>query len=292
MRVVRSHGDRIYEKLLHIGSIKMEPRTLFLPLYLDSNLILFVHTGQATVGLIYKDHMVERELKNADVYQIPAGSTFYILNTEESQRLHIICSIDPSESLNMGTFQPFFIGGGTYQTSVLAGFGSETLSTAFNVSKIHYSCSYYNSHDFNIIIAMIFTGLGVESEWHLRKQQEGPIVYLAHSHGSSIWTKFSLLEQQDRLKHVKRMVQERTEEEKEWSWWKLLPKIFGIQDSNKKHKAPKSYNIYKKSPDFKNNYGWRTEVDGSEYKPLRDTEIGIFLVNLTAVINLNPCTKF
>ncbi|XP_017632486.1 vicilin-like seed storage protein At2g28490 [Gossypium arboreum] len=263
MRVVRSHGGRIFEKLLHIGFIKMEPRTLFLPLYLDSNLILFIHAGQATVGLIYKDHMVERELKNGDVYQIRAGSTFYILNTEESQRLHIICSIDPSESLNMGTFQPFFIGGGTYPTSVLAGFGSETLSTAFNVSASKVS--------------------GI-----LRKQQEGPIVYLTHSHGSSIWTKFLLLEQQDRLKHVKRMVQERTEEEKEWSWWKLLPNIFGIQDSNKKHKAPKSYNIYQKSPDFKNNYGWRTEVDGSEYKPLKNAGIGIFLVNLTAGSMLAP----
>ncbi|TYJ43799.1 hypothetical protein E1A91_A03G178300v1 [Gossypium mustelinum] len=234
MRVVRSHGGRIFEKLLHIGFIKMEPRTLFLPLYLDSNLILFIHAGQATVGLIYKDHMVERELKNGDVYQIPAGSTFYILNTEESQRLHIICSIDPSESLNMGTFQPFFIGEGTYPTSVLAGFGSETLSTAFNVSASKVS--------------------GI-----LRKQQEGPIVYLTHSHGSSIWTKFLLLEQQDRLKHVKRM-----------------------------HKAPKSYNIYKKSPDFKNNYGWRTEVDGSEYKPLKNAGIGIFLVNLTAGSMLAP----
>ncbi|XP_040944962.1 vicilin-like seed storage protein At2g28490 [Gossypium hirsutum] len=101
MRVVKSHGRRIFEKLLHIGFIKIEPQTLFLPLYLDSNLILFVNTGQATVGLIYKDHMVERELKNGDVYQIPAGSTFCILNTEESQRLHIICSIDPSESLNI-----------------------------------------------------------------------------------------------------------------------------------------------------------------------------------------------
>lgn len=64
--------------------------------------------------------------------------------------------------------QPFFIGGGTYPTSVLAGFGSETLSTAFNVSKIHCSCSYYHRGwwctDVSIIIAMIFTGLGVASE--------------------------------------------------------------------------------------------------------------------------------
>lgn len=40
-----------------------------------------------------------------DVYRIPAGSTFYIVNTGETQRLHIICSIDPSEGLGFGTFQ-------------------------------------------------------------------------------------------------------------------------------------------------------------------------------------------
>ena len=61
--------------------------------------------GEARVGCIYKDEMVERRLKIGDVYRIPAGSTFYILNPGEGQRLHIICSIDPSESLNLDTFQ-------------------------------------------------------------------------------------------------------------------------------------------------------------------------------------------
>ncbi|XWS71325.1 hypothetical protein CRYUN_Cryun03dG0128500 [Craigia yunnanensis] len=190
MRVVRSLRGRVIEKPLHIGFITMEPKTLFIPQYLDSSLVLFVRTGEARVGYIYKDHMVERRLKIGDVYQIPAGSTFYILNPEEGQRLHIICSIDPSESLNLGTFQSFFIGGGTYPTSILAGFGLETLSTAFNVS--------------------VSKVRGI-----LSKQQEGPIVYVTKSHAPSIWTKFSQLQEQDRLKHLMRIVQGGPQQERE-----------------------------------------------------------------------------
>ncbi|XVF19497.1 hypothetical protein REPUB_Repub11eG0115600 [Reevesia pubescens] len=263
IRVVRSLGGRIIDKPLHIGFITMKPKTLFIPQYLDSTLILFVRTGEARVGCIYKDQMVERRLKIGDVYQIPAGSTFYILNPGEGQRLHIICSIDASESLNLGTFQSFFIGGGTYPRSILAGFGPETLSTAFNVSvsKVREILS---------------------------KQQEGPIVFVNKSHAPSIWTKFSQLQEQDRLKHLKRMVRGETAQEEEWSWWKLFDMIFGVEDKIVNDKAPDSYNIYKRSPDFSNNYGWSVAVDGSKYSPLKDSGIGIYLVNLTAGSMMAP----
>ncbi|TYI19032.1 hypothetical protein ES332_A07G135800v1 [Gossypium tomentosum] len=264
MRMVRSPGGRIVDKPLHMGFITMKPQSLFIPQYLDSSLILFVRTGEARVGCIYKDEMVERRLKIGDVYHIPAGSTFYILNPGEGQRLHIICSIDPSESLNLDTFQSFFIGGGTHPTSVLAGFGPETLSTAFNVSMS-------------------------KLEEIMRGQQEGPIVHVTKSHAPSIWTKLSQLQEQDRLKQVKRMVQgEADEEEKEWSWWKL----FGIFSGNERRifgdKAPDSYNIYKRKADFKNDYGWSVAVDGSVYKPFKHSGTGVYLVNLTAGSMMAP----
>ncbi|KAE8711410.1 hypothetical protein F3Y22_tig00110294pilonHSYRG00054 [Hibiscus syriacus] len=263
MRVVRSLGGRIIEKPLHIGFITMEPQSLFIPQYLDSSLILFVRTGEARVGCIYKDEMVERRLKIGDVFPIPAGSTFYILNPGEGQRLHIICSIDPSESLNLDTFQSFFIGGGTYPASVLAGFSPETLSSAFNVSVSRLTEM-------------------------LSRQQEGPIVHIAPAHAPSIWTKLSQLKEEDRLMQVKRMVQGEVEQVKEWSWWSL----FGMFSENEgnlfKDKAPDSYNIYKKSPDFRNDYGWSVAVDGSDYKPLKDHGTGIYLVNLTAGSMMAP----
>lgn len=45
MRVVRSLGGRITERTMHVGFITMEPRSLFIPQYLDSGLILFVRRG-------------------------------------------------------------------------------------------------------------------------------------------------------------------------------------------------------------------------------------------------------
>ncbi|MBA0790638.1 hypothetical protein Gohar_015274, partial [Gossypium harknessii] len=150
MRLVRSPGGRIVDKPLHMGFITMEPQSLFIPQYLDSSLTLFVRTGEARVGCIYKDEMVERRLKIGDVYHIPAGSTFYILNPE----------------------------------------------LQVSMSKL---------------------------EEIMRGQQEGPIVHVTKFHAPSIWTKLSQLQEQDRLKQVKRMIQgEADEEEKEWSWWKLF----------------------------------------------------------------------
>ncbi|OMO71215.1 Cupin 1 [Corchorus capsularis] len=273
MRVVQSVSSRIIEKPLHIGFITMEPNTLFIPQYLDSTLILFVRTGEARVGCISKDEMVERRLKIGDLFMIPAGSTFYILNPGEGQRLHMICSIDPSDSLQLATFQSFFIGGGIYPQSVLAGFGPETLSTALNVSETN--------------LTKLFS-----------KQQEGPFVYLTKSHAPSIWAKFSQLEEKDRLNQLKRMIDHQEEEEEEedqqqsasaWSWRKLLDSyVWGVEDISLKDRKPDSYNIYKSSPDFKNNYGWSIAVDKSHYKALKHSGIGIYLVNLTAGSMMAP----
>lgn len=45
MRVLESYGGRVSERRLHIGFITMEPRSLFVPQYLDSSLVMFVRSG-------------------------------------------------------------------------------------------------------------------------------------------------------------------------------------------------------------------------------------------------------
>lgn len=120
---------------------------------------------------MYGDELSERRLKTGDLYVIPAGSAFYLVNLGEGQRLHIICSIDTSTSMddtfqvrvhNFTSFislsalsflnivlsfdqsltlfnfiwamQSFYIGGGDNSQSILAGFEPVILETAFNVS--------------------------------------------------------------------------------------------------------------------------------------------------------------
>ncbi|KAF5937792.1 hypothetical protein HYC85_025298 [Camellia sinensis] len=295
MKMVKGFGGRraTMERPMHVGFITMEPKSLFIPQYLDSNLILFLRKGEAKIGSIYKDEMVEKRLKSGDVYRIPAGSAFYLVNTGEDQRLHIVCSIDKPESLRMGPFPgtllghrqiftnlsritlSFFIGGGTYPTSVLSGFDHLTLSTAFNVSTS-------------------------DLKEFMTRQDSGPIVYLSDSHHpvQNIWTKFLQLEQQERVHHLKRIVrfqEESTKKEDDdddkpttWSLRKLLGSVFGNEingDDNTRSKSPHSYNLYSKHPDFKNNYGSSIALDESDYKPLHHSGIGLYMVNLTAVIS-------
>ncbi|XP_050370459.1 vicilin-like seed storage protein At2g28490 [Argentina anserina] len=280
MRVVKSVRGRIVDKPMHIGFITMEPKSLFVPQYMDSSLILFVQSGEAKVGLIYKDQLGERRLRPGDVYRIPAGSPFYLVNTAEGQRLHIICSVDTSESLGMGTLQSFYIGGGYNPASVLAGFDQEILESAFNVTSSELS-------DF------------------LSRQQDGPIVYLTDSpHPPSLWSRFLELKEQDRLQKMKRMMgntkePEHDEEEQTlaWSWRKLLNSMFGSNGKRRdddtdaykgKGKSPDAYNLFKRSADFRNDYGWSKALDESDYSPLKDSGIGVFLVNLSAGSMMAP----
>ena len=73
--------------------------------WMTMDLYVYFLAGEAKIGLIYEDELGERWLKTGDVYHIPAGSAFYLVNTAEGQKLHVICSIDPSEGLGVGTFQ-------------------------------------------------------------------------------------------------------------------------------------------------------------------------------------------
>lgn len=133
----------------------------------------------------------------------------------------------------------------------------------------------------------------------LTSTQDGPIVYVNDSAQPRMWTKFLELNKQDRLRHLKRMVgsQEPLDEEekggedleKGWSWRKLLVSLFGPDNARedrgrRRGKAPDSYNLYDRKPDFRNNYGWSVALHKSDYEPLRHSGIGVYLVNLTAVI--------
>ncbi|XP_028775865.1 vicilin-like seed storage protein At2g28490 [Neltuma alba] len=278
MKVTESYGGRVVDRPMHIGFINMEPKSLFIPQYLDSSLILFIRRGEAKLGFIYKDKLAERLLKTGDVYTIPAGSVFYLVNTGRGQRLHIICSIDPSESLGIGVFQSFYIGGGAYPPSVLSGFEPEVVRAALNTS-------------------------GFELRKILTKQQGGPIVFVDDSHAPSLWTKFLQLKEQDRLQQLKKMLDDHAEsdddEEKEqeaertdWSWRKLLNFVFGnVNKETKKReivKSPDSYNLYDRKPDFRNRFGWSVALDGYNYSPLKRSGTGVYLVNLTAGSMMAP----
>ncbi|PHU15898.1 hypothetical protein BC332_17103 [Capsicum chinense] len=274
MRMVKGgyrRGSYLHSPM-HIGFISMEPNSLFIPQYLDSDLVLFVHHGEARVGHIYRDILAERHLKHGDVYTIPAGSAFYLENRAENERLRIICSIDiTSESMRWNAFQSYFIGGGVHPASILAGFDHNTLSTALNVSTS-------------------------ELKTLLTRQSSGPIVHISSSHDhSNIWSKFLAQEPHQKLAHLKRIVNfgeesSPKEEQSTWSLRKILFTLLNREDAVKRvnHEAPSTYNLYNRNPDFQNDYGWSKKLDESDYSPLRISGNGVYLVNLSSGSMMAP----
>ncbi|KAF3331843.1 vicilin-like antimicrobial peptides 2-2 [Carex littledalei] len=265
VRVVRGFGsprdhwsgfDATHKGLLHIGFISMDPKTLFVPQYLDAGLILFVRRGEARVGWINKDSLVERKLKMGDVVQIPAGFTFYIVNTGAGQRLQIICGIDASESLGLANpYEAFYLGGGTFPKSVLAGFDTKTLATALNVTFEEVD-TFLGAHSRGPIVYVTDEPAGRE-----KKHRDGGLGFLDSLAEQTIFP----------FKPLKNML----------SW------LLGIQDNNTV-KTPDPYNLYDRDPGFRNNYGWSTALDEHDYKPLKYSDIGVYIVNLAAGSMMAP----
>ncbi|ERN04969.1 hypothetical protein AMTRI_Chr08g206130 [Amborella trichopoda] len=246
-------AERGVSSPMNIGFINMEPESLFVPQYLDAALILFVRRGSAKIGWINRDDLVEKELRIGDVYSIPAGSPFYLVNIGEGQRLQIICSIDTSERIGHQPFQSFILGGG--RGSVLSGFNLKTLSTAFNVSTEELSSM-------------------------LGRPSAGPIIYMTGAHEPP--KAFSLIKPTPH-----RVVEEEEEEIVNWGWRKLMKSVFGEENKAQRHTTD-SYNLYKKKPDFRNKHGWSIALDHHDYSPLAHSDIGVYLVNLTAGAMMAP----
>jgi hypothetical protein len=66
MRLFKNNDDKFLDRSMHIGLINMEPRSLFIPQYLDSNLIIFVRRGIILLSfmtMIFQFDMVVNEEK-------------------------------------------------------------------------------------------------------------------------------------------------------------------------------------------------------------------------------------
>lgn len=143
----------------------------------------------------------------------------------------------------------------------------------------------------------------------LTRQLSGAIVPLntTQSPTPSIWANFLNLEQHQRHDHLKRVVhleeEASSEEEDEgreqqptWSLRKFMINLFGHEGNKRKKgdegrrgssKGPDSYNLFDRKPDYKNDYGWSLALDRTEYSPLKHSDIGVYLVNLSAVTHLH-----
>ncbi|PKU64877.1 Vicilin-like antimicrobial peptides 2-2 [Dendrobium catenatum] len=301
IRVFRGHPWNGHPPRMHIGFVTMEPNTLMIPHYLDADLILFLLRGEAKIGWIHKDDFVDRQLKPGDVLRIPAGSAFYVVNTGKEHRLQIVASIEPiGTDLIPDLFTPFYIGGGEYPLSVLAGFDIRTLAAAFHVRT-------FALYQTPVIHAVLATPeeVGVLT----LGRTAGPIIFI-HGNEADYLQQLNgaVKSAMETMKKTRRLAQdvngkiemEAKEEKKKGACTltSILSPIFSGEPSTEMNearrpvgdpvKAPDAYNIYDRDPDFRNDYGWSIEVNEHDYLPLKQSDISVFLVNLSAGSMMAP----
>ncbi|XP_074316756.1 vicilin Jug r 6.0101-like isoform X2 [Silene latifolia] len=109
------------------------PLSFLTPSHWDSDIIFFVGQGKGTITLVFEKKRESFNIEKGHLMTIPAGVTFYIINTDDTDKL--VLSMFLSSIANPGDFVPFFAAGGQNPESFLYAFSTEVLEAAYNESN-------------------------------------------------------------------------------------------------------------------------------------------------------------
>lgn len=148
--------------LLHnyeLNCIEMDPNSLLVPQYITVNLYIYAYKGKGRISWVHNRKLVEQDLEAGQIYYVPKGSLFYVINNEKNQRLHIINFLHNENRVrSQRHHELFYVAGGQNSPTVFSGFRRETLTAAFGIDSR-------------------------EVEKVLSRQERGAIVSMGQEHG-------------------------------------------------------------------------------------------------------------
>ncbi|CAN0898140.1 Vicilin Pis v 3.0101 [Linum grandiflorum] len=123
-----------------VAVLEVNPQTFIMPGHYDADGVLFVAQGRGTFTRIEEERRGSDEIKRhsfnietGDVFRNPAGTSLYLVNKDETQKLVIVALIRP---VNLpGSYQTFFGPGGENPESFFRAFSPELLEAAFKVDR-------------------------------------------------------------------------------------------------------------------------------------------------------------
>uniref|UniRef100_Q9SPL4 Vicilin-like antimicrobial peptides 2-2 n=1 Tax=Macadamia integrifolia TaxID=60698 RepID=AMP22_MACIN len=110
--------------------LEANPNAFVLPTHLDADAILLVTGGRGALKMIHRDNRESYNLECGDVIRIPAGTTFYLINRDNNERLHIAKFLQTIST--PGQYKEFFPAGGQNPEPYLSTFSKEILEAALN----------------------------------------------------------------------------------------------------------------------------------------------------------------
>ncbi|KAL0350333.1 UNVERIFIED_CONTAM: Vicilin-like seed storage protein [Sesamum radiatum] len=234
--------------LLHF--ITLEPNSLFLPVVLHADMVFYVHTGSGRLSWTEEDDLKNAELRRGDVYRLRQGSVFFIQSNLETE-------------------------------------------TERQKLRIH------------AIFANADNGLTVQSFWACPEPTPGPyssirdmvlgfdrkVLQAAFKVPEEVIDELFNGTQQPTIIHrVPATKRTAWETEVEFVRGLLASRSYNIFELNRKKRkeSARLFNLIKEDKDFENCNGWSTTVTRKKLSALKGSNVGLFMVNLTAGSMMGP----
>ncbi|GLJ26000.1 hypothetical protein SUGI_0498730 [Cryptomeria japonica] len=115
-----------------ITCIEMKPNSLLKPHCIDADWVLFVVEGSGHIAYVQQEsnNLVQRRLEEGDVFVVPAGQLFYLINSGGRQVFRLANLL--YNGATPGQYQPFYVAGVRNPESVFSALSREVLEAAFN----------------------------------------------------------------------------------------------------------------------------------------------------------------
>ncbi|KAK1313660.1 Vicilin-like antimicrobial peptides 2-1 [Acorus calamus] len=114
-----------------LAILKANPNTFIIPNHWDAEAVFFVVQGRGTITMLREENRESHNLRVGDIMHVPAGTTTYLINNDNNQKLYIAKILQPIST--PGQFETFFGVGGENPESFYKSFSTEVLEAAFNV---------------------------------------------------------------------------------------------------------------------------------------------------------------
>ncbi|XP_075492093.1 vicilin Cor a 11.0101-like [Primulina tabacum] len=138
VRILQKFTDRSKKLFRGIENYRLaiyeaDPLTFVVPNHWDAEALVFVAKGKGTVSLVTKDRRESFNIKEGDILRIKAGTTAYLINSDQNERLVLANLMQPVST--PGNFEAFYGAGGENPESFYRVFSNEILEATFNVRR-------------------------------------------------------------------------------------------------------------------------------------------------------------
>ncbi|KAL3827979.1 hypothetical protein ACJIZ3_016781 [Penstemon smallii] len=116
-----------------VATLEIDPQTFVVPSHWDADSVFFVARGEGTLTSVWEDRRESYNLKQGDIMRMRAGTTSYVINQDNNERLILVKLVKPVNT--PGNFEAFFGAGGENPESFYSAFSNEILEAAFNTKR-------------------------------------------------------------------------------------------------------------------------------------------------------------